>query len=63
MIIDDCSGRIPQVIIARAQDGGRTQSGGVKGVISLEPGPESEPEPGPGLELVKPETDPDADDF
>ena len=48
---------------ARARDGGRMQSGGVNGVISLEPGPEPEPEPGPELELVEPETDPDGDDF
>jgi hypothetical protein len=37
---DDRSGRIPQMSTARARDGGRTQSGGVKGVIALEPGPE-----------------------
>ena len=60
---DGLSGRIPQMSTARARDGGRTQSGGVKGVISLEPGPEPEPEPGPELELVEPETDPDGDDF
>ncbi|KAH9991015.1 hypothetical protein BJV77DRAFT_560490 [Russula vinacea] len=35
---DGLSGRIPQMSTARARDGGRTQSGGVKGVISLEPG-------------------------
>jgi cysteine protease ATG4 len=33
---DDRSGRIPQMSTARARDGGRTQSGGVKGVIALE---------------------------
>ena len=60
---DGLSGRIPQMSTARARDGGRMQSGGVNGVISLEPGPEPEPEPGPELELVEPETDPDADDF
>ena len=60
---DGLSGRIPQVSTAHARDGGRTQSGGVKGVISLEPGPEPEPESGPELELVEPEIDPDADDF
>ena len=60
---DGLSGRIPQMSTARGGDGGRTQSGGVKGVISLEPGPEPEPEPGPELELVEPETDPDGDDF
>ncbi|KAH9991019.1 hypothetical protein BJV77DRAFT_963034 [Russula vinacea] len=60
---DGLSGRIPQMSTARARDGGRTQSGGAKGVISLEPDPEPEPEPGPELELVEPETDPDGDDF
>jgi hypothetical protein len=49
---------------ARAWDGGRTQSGRVKGVIvpleqpgpgSERPGPEPEPEPGPELELVEAE--------
>ncbi len=66
---EDLSRRIPQMSTARARDGGRTQSGGVKGVIApFEPGagpgperPEPEPEPGPELELV--EADPDADDF
>lgn len=64
----DPSRRIPQMSTARARDGGRTQSGGVKGVITPleQPGrgperPEPEPEPGPELELV--EADPDADDF
>ena len=66
----DPSRRIPQMSTARARDGGRTQSGGVKGVIAPleqpgserpEPEPEPEPEPGPELELV--EADPDADDF
>ena len=66
---EDLSRCIPQMSTARARDGGRTQSGGVKGVIAaFEPGagpgperPEPEPEPGPELELV--EADPDADDF
>jgi hypothetical protein len=55
---------------ARARDGGRTQSGSVKGVIApFEPGagpgserPEPESEPGPELELVEVD-DPDVDDF
>ena len=47
---------------ARARDGGRTQSGGVKGVVLLESGPE-QPEPWLDLELVEHETDPDADDI
>jgi hypothetical protein len=55
---------VPQMSTARAWDGGRTQSGGVKGVIvpleqpgpgSERPGPEPEPEPGPELELVEAE--------
>ena len=33
---DDTSRRIPQVSMARGRDGGRTQSGGVKGVIALD---------------------------
>ena len=37
------------MITSRARDGGRTQSGCVKGMISLEHGPEPEPEPGPEL--------------
>lgn len=31
--------RVPQMSTARGRDGGRTQSGGVKGVIAPEPGP------------------------
>jgi cysteine protease ATG4 len=58
---EDTSRRIPQMSMARGRDGGRTQSGGVKGVIELDPGPDPEPEPGPEPELV--ELDPDADDF
>jgi cysteine protease ATG4 len=50
---DDRPRRVPQMSTARGRDGGRTQSGGVKGVIAPEPGPEPEPEP----------DDPDADDF
>ena len=46
---DGLSGRIPQMSTARARDGGRTQSGGVKGVVLLESGPEQpEPLPEPG---------------
>ena len=52
--------RVPQMSTARGRDGGRTQSGGVKGVIAPEPeaGPEPEPDPGP----ADPD-DPDGDDF
>ncbi len=63
---EDQSRRIPQMSTARARDGGRTQSGGVKGVIAPfeqpGPGPEPEPEPGPELELVEAD-DPEMDDF
>ena len=54
--VDDNDGapRILQMNMARGRDGGRTQSGGVKGVIGLDPGPERE------LEL---DTNPDYDDF
>ena len=31
--------RVPQMSTAHGRDGGRTQSGGVKGVIAPEPGP------------------------
>jgi cysteine protease ATG4 len=66
---EDLSRHIPPMSTARARDGGRTQSGGVRGVIApfepgAGPGPERhepEPEPGPELELV--EADPDADGF
>ena len=45
----DPSRRIPQMSTARARDGGRTQSGGVKGVIApLE-------QPGQGPERPEPE--------
>jgi cysteine protease ATG4 len=47
---EDRPRRIPQMSTARGRDGGRTQSGGVKGVIALDPGP---------AEL----DDPDGDDF
>jgi cysteine protease ATG4 len=61
---DDRPRRLPQMSTARGRDGGRTQSGGVKGVIA----PEPEPEPGSG---PGPEPDPgpadlddlDGDDF
>jgi len=57
---DDRPRRVPQMSTARGRDGGRTQSGGVKGVIAPEPelGPEPEPDPGP----ADPD-DPDGDDF
>jgi hypothetical protein len=42
--------RVPQMKSARGRDGGRTQSGGVKGVIAPDPGP-AEPD------------DPDGDDL
>jgi len=47
---------------ARGRDGGRTQSGGVKGVIEPEPelGVELEPEPGPA---EPDDADADGDDF
>ncbi|KAI0245661.1 hypothetical protein BJV78DRAFT_1287349 [Lactifluus subvellereus] len=57
---DDRPRRIPQMSTARGRDGGRTQSGGVKGVIAPEPGPE--PEPGPA-EPDDPDADGDGDDF
>jgi cysteine protease ATG4 len=47
---EDRPRRIPQMSTARGRDGGRTQSGGVKGVIAPDPGP---------AEL----DDPDGDDF
>jgi cysteine protease ATG4 len=65
--VDDRPRRIPQMSTARARDGGRTQSGGVKGVIALEPEPEPKPEaaepPEPEPELgprpgLGPEPDP-----
>ena len=49
---DDRPRRVPQMSTARGRDGGRTQSGGVKGVIA------PEPELGP----ADPD-DPDGDDF
>jgi len=63
---DDRPRRIPQMSTARGRDGGRTQSGGVKGVIALGPdpepeaGPEAEPDPGPG---DPDDPDADGDDF
>ena len=36
---EDRPRRVPQMSTARGRDGGRTQSGGVKGVIAPEPGP------------------------
>ncbi|KAI9461081.1 cysteine protease required for autophagy [Russula earlei] len=54
---DDRPRRVPQMSTARARDGGRTQSGGVKGVIA--PAPESGPEVEPASQL----DDPDGDDF
>jgi hypothetical protein len=36
---EDRPPRIPQMSTARGRDGGRTQSGGVNGVIALDPGP------------------------
>jgi len=47
---EDRPRRVPQMSTARGRDGGRTQSGGVKGVITPDPGP-TEPD------------DPDVDDF
>ncbi|KAH9020204.1 hypothetical protein EDB85DRAFT_532534 [Lactarius pseudohatsudake] len=47
---EDRPRRVPQMSTARGRDGGRTQSGGVKGVITPDPGP-AEPD------------DPDVDDF
>jgi cysteine protease ATG4 len=47
---EDRPRRVPQMSTARGRDGGRTQSGGVKGVIAPDPGP---------AEL----DDPDVDDF
>jgi len=44
---DDRPRRVPQVSTAHRRDGGRTQSGGVHGVIALEAGPEPEPDRGP----------------
>ena len=69
---DDRPRRVPQMSTTRGRDGGRTQSGGVKGVIALEPDPEPEPEPEPGPEaepdpgpadLDDPDADGDGDDF
>ncbi|KAI0259535.1 hypothetical protein BC834DRAFT_943164 [Gloeopeniophorella convolvens] len=48
--------RVPQMSTARARDGGRTQSGGVRGVIA----PDPEPEPGLSAEPLSPD---DADDL
>jgi cysteine protease ATG4 len=59
---DDRPRRVPQMSTARGRDGGRTQSGGVKGVIAPEPGLEHEPEPEPGP-AEPDEPDADADDF
>ena len=50
---EDRPRRIPQMSTARGRDGGRTQSGGVKGVIA--------PDPDPGM--AEPDDDPDGDDF
>ena len=50
---EDRRRRIPQMSTARGRDGGRTQSGGVKGVIA--------PDPDPGM--AEPDDDPDGDDF
>ena len=50
---EDRPQRIPQMSTARGRDGGRTQSGGVKGVIA--------PDPDPGM--AEPDDDPDGDDF
>lgn len=47
---EDRPRRVPRMSTARGRDGGRTQSGGVKGVIAPDPGP-AEPD------------DPDVDDF
>ncbi|KAH8980199.1 hypothetical protein EDB92DRAFT_1937183 [Lactarius akahatsu] len=47
---EDRPRRVPQMSTARGRDGGRTQSGGVKGVITPDPG------------LAEPD-DPDVDDF
>jgi len=48
---DNRTRRVPQMSTAWGRDGGRTQSGGVKGVIALVRtrcgGPELEPGPGP----------------
>lgn len=66
---DRSSRREPQMSMARGRDGGRTQSGGVKGVIApLEPGPEMETElepgpPGPLPPAEPDDLDADADDF
>ena len=50
---EDRPRRIPQMSTAKGRDGGRTQSGGVKGVIA--------PDPDPGM--AEPDDDPDGDDF
>ena len=50
---EDRPRRIPQMSTARGRDGGRTQSGGVKGVIT--------PASDPGN--AEPDDDPDGDDF
>jgi len=57
---DDRPRRVPQMSTTRGRDGGRTQSGGVKGVIEPEHGLELELEPEPGP--AEPD-DPDGDDF
>jgi cysteine protease ATG4 len=59
---DERPRRVPQMSTARGRDGGRTQSGGVKGVIA--PEPEAEPEPGPEPDPGPADPDdPDGDDF
>ena len=50
---EDRPRRIPQMSTARGRDGGRTQSGGVKGVIA--------PASDPGM--AEPDDEPDGDDF
>ena len=50
---EDRPRRIPQMSTARGRDGGRTQSGGVKGVIA----------PDPDLGMTEPDDDPDGDDL
>ena len=50
---EDRPRRIPQMSTACGRDGGRTQSGGAKGVIA----------PDPDHGMAEPENDPDEDDF